>query len=217
MKAVPRSGRLLLAGVLAASLGAAGCGSAANTTSTQPSATTAASSPASSAALIPIASLNPPADELQGFSASGAPKTATSAQHWAEISDEGDEVGSEAARLTRNGFREGVGQHYKASGGQAALSLALVFDSPEGAAKEVRHYLQVDPRFGLHVESVKVPAIPGSIVIGEGPAGNVLFTSGRCFLLTGDELTPSATPMQVNAVPISAAIATYARVKRLCG
>jgi hypothetical protein len=216
MRVVPGSGRLLLAGMLATSLAATGCGGASSTSSTQTSATTEASSPASAAATIPTAALAPPQGGLEGFSASGAPRTATSAQRWSEISNEGDEVGAEAARLTRNGFREGVGQHYKAAGGRAALSLALVFDSPEGAAKEVRHYLQVDPRFGLHVESVKVPAIPGAIVVGEGPAGNVLFTTGRCFLLVGDELTPSATPAQVNAVPIAAATATYARVKRLC-
>jgi hypothetical protein len=161
-------------------------------------------------------SLVAPAGTMRGFRTSGAPQTATSAQRWAEISNEGDEVASEAARLARAGFREGVGQHYKAPAGPAALSLALVFSSSEGARKEVRHYLQVDPRFGLHVEGVKVAAIPGSVLVGEGPAGNVLFTTGRCFLLVGDELGPSATQAQVNAVPIAAATVLYRQVKALC-
>ena len=74
----------------------------------------------------------------------------------------------------------------------------------------------MDPHYGLHLETEKVPAIPGAIVVGEGPAGNVLFTTGRCFVLVGDKLGASSTTSQVNAVPIAATTALYKRVKRLC-
>jgi hypothetical protein len=214
---VSSRGRLILAGVLAASLGAAGCGgsSGSSTSSSTPTAQTVTSA-AAAAALIPPASLVP-TGAMQGFSPSGAMQTATSAQAWAQDSGESDEVAHETARLTSAGFREGVGQHYKGTASAAALSLALVFNSPEGAKKEVTHYLQVDPRYGLHLEGEKVAAIPGAMVVGEGPAGNVLFTTGRCFLLVGDELgAPSSSPSQVNAIPIAAATVLYSRVKSLC-
>jgi len=173
-------------------------------------------SAAAAAALIPPAKLVP-TGAMQGFTPSGAMQTATTPQGWAQSSSESDEVGHEAARLTSAGFREGVGQHYKGTDGSAALSLTLVFELPEGAKKEVTHYLQADPRYGLHLESEKVAAIPGSIIVGEGPAGNVLFTTGRCFVLVGDELkSSSSTPAQVNEVPIAAATALYKRVKGLC-
>jgi len=208
-----RGGRLMFAGMLAASLGAAGCGS--GSSSTHRSATTPA--PAGAVApLIRTASLLAPAGALAGFSPSGAPQTATSAQLWAQTSSESDEVAHEAARLRLEGFREGVGQHYTGASGAAALSLALVFNSSEGAKKEVTHYLQVDPHYGLHLEGAKVAAIPGSMIIGEGPAGNVIFTTGRCFMLVGDELGSGSAKTQVNAVPIAAATTLYQQVKRLC-
>ncbi len=214
-----RRGGLFLAGLLAAGLGAAGCGGSTSTSasSSTPTAAPTVTSGASAAAVIPPASLVAPAAAMQGYTPSGAMQTATAAQAWAQDSGESDEVSHETARLTGEGFREGVGQHYKGTAGSAALSLALVFNTPEGAKKEVTHYLQVDPRYGLHLESAKVAAIPGSIIVGEGPAGNVLFTTGRCFLLVGDELgAPSSSPSQVNAVPIAAATALYQHVKSLC-
>ncbi len=218
MTGVSRAGRLIIAGMLAASLGVAGCGGSSNSSSTSStqSATHTTPSPASSAALIRTASLIAPASAMTGFSTSGAPQTATSAQLWAQSSSESDEVAHEASRLKGEGFREGVGQRYTGTGGAAALSLALVFNSSEGANKEVTHYLQVDPHYGLHVESVKVPAIPGSVVVGEGPAGNVLVATGRCFLLVGDELGTGSTQAHVNAVPIAAASALYAQLKDIC-
>ena len=207
--------RLILAGLLAVSLGAAGCGGGGSAASTSTPTAQTVTSPAAAAALIHPASLVP-TGAMQGFTPSGAMQTATSPQGWAQSSAESDEVAHEAARLTSAGLREGVGQHYTGTAGAAALSLALVFNSPEGAKKEVTHYLQVDPRYGLHLESEKVAAIPGAIVVGEGPAGNVLFTTGRCFVLVGDKLGASFTPSQVNAVPIAAATALYNRVKSLC-
>ena len=215
---VSRRGWVILAGLLAASLGAAGCGGSTSTTSSSTTPTGARTvTSAAPAAVIPTASLVPPAGAMQGFSPTGAAQTATSPQGWAQSSSESDEVAHEAARLTSAGFREGVGQHYTGTASAAALSLALVFNAPEGARKEVTHYLQVDPRYGLHLEGEKVAAIPGSIIVGEGPAGNVLFTTGRCFLLVGDKLgAPSSSPSQVNAVPIAAASALYNRVKGLC-
>ncbi len=206
----------MLAGLLGASLLAAGCGGGSSSTSTPTATAQTVTSAAAAAALIHPASLVPTA-AMRGFTPSGAMQTATTPQSWAQGSSEKDEVGHEAARLTSAGFREGVGQHYKGTAGAAALSLALVFNTAEGAKKEVTHYLQVDPRYGLHVEGEKVAAIPGAIVVGEGPAGNVLFTTGRCFVLVGDELgSPSSTPSQVNAVPIAAATVLYDRVKSLC-
>ncbi len=210
-----RRGGLILAGLLAASVGAAGCGgSTTSSSSSTPTAQTVTSA-AAAAALIHPASLVPTGD-MQGFTPSGAVQTATTPQGWAQTSSESDEVAHEAARLTSAGFREGVGQHYKGTGGSAALSLALVFNTPEGAKKEVTHYLQVDPRYGLHLEGEKVAAIPEAIIVGEGPAGNVLFTTGHCFVLVGDELKSSSSASQVNAVPIAAATALYRRVKSLC-
>jgi hypothetical protein len=211
---VSRHSRLVLCAMLAASVGTAGCGGSGGSTSTGTGAAAVASTPTNA---ISPAMLVAPTGTLKGFSASGAPQTATSAQRWAQISNQSDEVSSETTRLEGEGFREGVGQHYKTTGGPAALSLVLVFNSAEGPKQEVKHYLQADPRFGLHLEEgVKVAAIPGSLVVGEGPAGNVLFTTGHCFVLVGDELGSSASQQQVNAVPIAAAAVLYQRVKRLC-
>jgi hypothetical protein len=213
---LPFRGRLLLAGLMVATLGAAGCGGSSGSTTASTATAQTVTSAAAGAALIHPASLVPTA-AMQGFTASGAMQTATSAQAWAQDSGESDEVAHETTRLTGEGFREGVGQHYKGTAGAAALSLALVFNTPEGAKKEVTHYLQVNPRYGLHLEGTKVPAIPGAVVVGEGPAGNVLFTTGRCFLLVGDQLgSPSSTPEQANALPIAAATALYNQVKSLC-
>lgn len=211
-----RRGGLVLAGLLAASLAAAGCGgSTSSTSSTSTPTAQTVTSPAAAAALLHPASLVP-TGAMQGFTPSGAMQTATTPQGWAQSSSESDEVTHETARLEGEGFREGVGQHYKGTADSAALSLVLVFNTSEGTKKEVTHYLEVDPRYGLHVEAEKVAAIPGAIVVGEGPAGNVLFTTGRCFVLVGDELKSSSTPSQVNAVPIAAATALYERIKSLC-
>jgi hypothetical protein len=210
-----RHGRPILCAMLAACVGAAGCGGGgAGSTSTGTGTAAVATTPTNA---IPPSALVAPTGTLKGFSASGAPQTATTAKRWAEISNQPDELSAETARLAREGFREGVGQHYKAAGGPAALSLVLVFESAEGAKQEVKHYLQADPRYGLHLEEgVTVAAIPGSLVVGEGPAGNVLFTTGDCFLLVGDDLGGSASQAQVNAVPIAAAAVLYGRVKRVC-
>jgi hypothetical protein len=213
IRGFPRHARLTIAGALAASLGLLGCGSGGGST---PTSAHTASSPAAAAVVIAPASLIAPAADMQGFSASGQPQTATSARRWAETSNEADEVAHETARLTREGFQEGVGQHYKGAAGSAAISLALVFSSAEGTRKEVTHYLEEDPHYGLHVEGVKVAAIPGAMVVGEGPAGNVFFTTGRCFLLVGDDLGGSGGQAQADAVPIAAATALYGQVKRSC-
>jgi hypothetical protein len=205
--------RPILAGMLAAGfLSATGCGSGAKSAGTGARSTASAAiatAPAAAALVLPAA-------DLHGFSTYGTPEIATTPQRWAAISNERDEVESEIKRLTRAGFQEGVGQHYKDAAGNGAMSLALVFDSAQGARGEVTRYLGLDPRYGLHVEGVKVAAIPGSVVVGEGPAGNVLFTTGRCFLLVGDQLGASATQAQVNTVTIAGASALYARVKGLC-
>jgi len=218
---VSHRGRPIVAGVLAASLlGAAGCGSGASSTGSGASSTSTAAhgtaSAAVAAALPAPAALVLPAADLHGFSADGPPEMATTPQRWAAISNESDEVESEIKRLTRSGFQEGIGQHYKNPAGNGAISLAIVFDSAQGARAEVTRYLGLDPRYGLHVEGVKVPAIPGAIVVGEGAAGDVIFTTGGCFLLVGDQLGASATQAQVNAVTIAGASALYGHVRELC-
>jgi hypothetical protein len=213
MTRVLHSRRLIIAGMLASSLGAAGCGGASSTTRTGSS---SAAPAITTGPLPPPASLLAPAADLPGFHVYGAPQAATSTRRWAEISNESDEVEGEVKRLTVKGFREGVGQHYKSASGQGAISLGLVFDSPRGAHEEVTRYLGLDPRYGLHVEDVKDSAIPGSVIVGEGAAGDVLFTTGRCFLLIGGQLGTSGSQAQVNAITIPAASAVYARVRGLC-
>jgi hypothetical protein len=212
--------KVIIAGMLMASLGAVGCGgSSSRTTSTRTGATTAASPPAAATAPIAPASLVAPAADLHGFSGSGTPQVATSARRWVEVGNmlTPAEVATEVAKLDREGFREGVGEHYSGASGQEAVSLALVFHSAQGARQEFDANLAVDQhRFGMQLEPVKIAAIPGSVLLGAGPDGNVVFTTGRCYLLVGDELRGSTSQAQVNAAPIAAATALYRRVKRLC-
>ncbi len=128
--------------------------------------------------------------------------------------------------LTREGFQEGVREAFQSGPGEA-ISVGIVFRSPRGA----RDYFspEVNPKRlrneGLELEHATVAAVPGAIVTGGGQNGNVLFTTGRCFVLVGNHVPEAgvsesahtaAEEKPVNAAPIAGATAVYQRVKHNC-
>lgn len=108
-----------------------------------------------------------------------------------------------------------------------AISVAVVFRSPQDA----RRYLssEVNPKElrndELELEHATIPGVPGALITGGGPDGNVLFTTGRCFVLVGNHVSETgvsesahtaAEEQAVNAAPIAGATAVYRRVKHAC-
>ncbi len=215
---------------------AGGCGSSSSSTAPTGTATTATVSapavPAAAGGPVSAALLVAQPSDLPGFSqANGTPDVATSATRWAEI-DHHSEPGSEPAdehevpNLTREGFREGVRESFQNGSGEA-ISIAVVFGSPQGA----RRYFssEVNPKRlrsdELELEHVTVPGVPGAVITGGGPNGNVSFTTGRCFVLVGNHVPETgvsesahsaAAEKPVNAAPIAGATAVYQRVKHVC-
>lgn len=224
----------LTAGILLVGVCAGGCGSS-STTSTGTATTAKVSAhafPAAAGEPVAAAVLVAQSRDLPGFSgAEGSPQVATSADRWAEI-DPHSEPGSEPAdqhevpNLTREGFQEGVRESFQNGSGEA-ISVGIVFRSPQGASQYFSS--EVNPKRlvndGLALEHVTIHGIPGAVITGGGPNGNVVFTTGRCFVLVGNHVPEAGVPESahtaaeekpVNAAPIAGATAVYERVKHDC-
>ncbi len=235
------SGRVrhaVIAGILVVGVCAGGCGSSsssgssAGTTSTRTAKVSAPTFPAAAGEPVPAALLVAQSRDLPGFSgAEGTPQVTTSAARWAEIDPRG-EPGSEPAdehevpKLTREGFQEGVRESFQSGSGEA-ISVGIVFRSPQAA----REYFstEVNPARLRHqelaLEHVTVPGVPGAVITGGGPNGNVFFATGRCFVLVGNHVPEAGVPESahtaaeekpINVAPIARATAVYQRVKHNC-
>jgi hypothetical protein len=129
----------------------------------------------------------------------------------------------EAARLKREGFREGVQELLSGTQGEA-LSLAVVFRTAKDAKRELKVSMSADVKAqgNVEVKQFSIASIPGAFAFTAseagkpGAAGNVLFTVGRCYLVVGDYLK-TGTVEQASAVPTGGGPAVYQKVKHLCG
>jgi len=163
--------------------------------------------------------------ELPGF-ATAKPKlrSATTASKYAKevLEDSPAEALKEVASLEHKGFREGVQELLSGAHGEA-LSLAVVFASAGAARRELKSGLSADIKAQgkATIKRFTVAAVPGASGFGVSEAGmpggaaNVLFASGRCFLLVGNSLR-EGTAEQVDAAPIAGATALYQHVKGIC-
>ncbi|MGO8907563.1 MAG: hypothetical protein ACLQMH_18355 [Solirubrobacteraceae bacterium] len=183
------------------------------------------SAPASAAAAIPPGSLVARPADLPGFAtASTKVRSATSPSRYASVvlGERPSQARSEAVRLKRKGFREGVQELLSGPQGEA-LSFALVLGSARIAEQEFQNSRRADLKGqgGAMVDRFAVPAIPGSLGFSAAEAGhsfaaaNVLFATGRCFFVVGDSLG-SATREQAASAPLAGATALYRRVRGLC-
>ena len=185
----------------------------------------AVSAPAFAAAAIPPASLVVHPDDLPGFATAKSELTsATSASRYARVvlGERPGEARSEVARLRREGFREGVQELLTSPQGEA-LSAAVVFSSARVARQELKTTLSEDinGQGKATLKRLTVAAIPGSAGFSAVEAGNsaaaanVLFATGRCFLVVGDSLN-NTTREQATSAPLAGATALYQRVRGLC-
>jgi hypothetical protein len=185
----------------------------------------AVSAPAIAAAAIPPASLVAHPDDLPGFAAAKIKlRSATSATRYVKVvlGESGREGRNEVTKLKRKGFQEGVQELLPSQQGEA-LSLALVFGSARVAKQELKAAISegVKAQGKAAIKQFTVAAIPGSFGFSafeagqSGGAANVLFSTGRCFLLVGNSLHTS-TLEQLSVAPIAGAMAVYQRVKSLC-
>ncbi len=224
----------MIAGILVVAVCAGGCGnsSSSDTASTGTAKVSTPTVPVAAGEPVPAALLVAQSRDLPGFGgAEGTPEVTTSAARWAEIDPRG-EPGSEPAnqhevpRLTREGFQEGVRESFQSGSGEA-ISVGIVFRSPRGASEYF--HTEAKPKQlrneGLALEHATVPGVRGAVVTGGGPNGNVLFTTGRCFVLVGNHVPEAgvsesahtaAEEKPVNAAPIAGATAVYQRVKHSC-
>ena len=176
------------------------------------------------AAIAPRSLVAHPAD-LPGFT-SAKPKlrSATSPSRYARVvlGERSREARSEVARLKRQGFREGVEELFSGAQGEA-LSFALVLGSAAAARQELQHSKReaLKAEVTAVIERYSVPAVPGAFAFSAVEAGhpsavaNVLFATGRCFLLVGDSLR-DADSEQAAAAPLAGATALSRRVRGLC-
>jgi uncharacterized membrane protein YtjA (UPF0391 family) len=154
------------------------------------------SAPAIAATAIPPASLVAHRDDLPGFAAAKIKlRSATSATRYVKVvlGESGREGRNEVTKLKRKGFQEGVQELLPSRQGEA-LSLALVFGSARVAKQELKASISegVKAQGKATIKRFTVAAIPGSFGFSafeaghSGGAANVLFSTGRCFLLVGN-------------------------------
>jgi hypothetical protein len=182
-------------------------------------------SPALAATPIPPALLVVHPQDLPGFfGAKSTLSSAMSALLYAQQSgDTPQEAEVEVTHLQSEGFYEGVSE-ILAKAQNEAVSNALVFDSAQSAKHELIANLSEDLKSHAKdgLKRFHVPAIPGSVGLDQlqngkpGAAGNVLFVTGRCFLLVGDVVRDALSRRQGIKAPIAGAIVLYRRIKHLC-
>jgi hypothetical protein len=182
-------------------------------------------SPALAATPIPPKLLVVHPQDLPGFlGAKSTLSSATSALLYAQQSgDSPQEAEVEVTHLQSEGFNEGVSETL-AKAHNEAVSNALVFDSTQSAKHELMANLSEDLKSHAKDELKRfhVLAIPGSVGLDQfqngkpGAAGDVLFSTGHCFLLVGDVIREASSREQGIKAPIAGAIALYKRIKNVC-
>jgi hypothetical protein len=192
-----------------------------------------ACAPAWSAGPLPAAQLVARVHDLPGFAGARVHLSSTrSAFTWAHQGQgtwTQDEV--QTSTLRTLGFEQGVEAFFTATAREAhghhreAVSEALVFptaSSAESALKaSVPEALSVYGKQGMR-EFPGPAIIPGSISLDafspgvRGRAGNVFFSTGRCFFVVGDFVYSATTRAQADRAPLAGALALYRRDRRLC-
>jgi hypothetical protein len=163
-------------------------------------------------------------NDLPGFKGGKGHYLATaSATRWAEGEETTAEAEKEHAYLISEGFIEGVASTVAAKG-RESVGETLVFNTSSAAqttlANAATEVAKPDGKESL--ARFRVVGIPGSVGLGfytpkhRGTASNVLFATGRCFVLVADRVVHGTTLAQANRAPVTAARRLYKRVRNLC-
>jgi hypothetical protein len=162
--------------------------------------------------------------DLPGFKGGKGHYFATaSATKWAEGEETAAETEKEHAYLVSEGFVEGVASTVVAKG-RESVGETLVFNTSSAArttlANAATEIAKPDGKESL--ARFRVTGIPGSVGLGfytlkqRGTASNVLFATGRCFVLVADRVVHARTLVQANRAAVTAAKRLYKRVHNLC-
>jgi hypothetical protein len=162
--------------------------------------------------------------DLPGFEGSkGHYSDTTSARAWAEGEETAAQAEKKYAYLISEGFLEGVSSSIVAKG-REAVGEALVLKT-SSAAQTTLTSASTDVGKPIGDEKLvrfRVRGIPGSVGFGfytpkrRGTASNVLFATGRCFVLIADRVVQAKTLAQANRAPVAAAKRIYGRTRNLC-
>lgn len=175
---------------------------------------------------IPPATLVPSASQLPGFAhAKFTIHATTSIDFYVEEFTEDSRLQevAESSELQRLGFEEASEEYFTAPG-REGVAEAVVLNSPASAISEFTTSLRSDhasfEKRGL--VQAPVPGLPGAVALGDfvggrrGATDNVLFTSGRCFLLVADRLPHASNRAQGARAPVAAAKALAVSAKSAC-
>ncbi len=126
----------------------------------------------------------------------------------------------EIARLRGDGFREGVEEFFSGLRGEA-ISIAYVLGSHRAARRLLAAEGAEDiSEAGTGVTRFPVPSIPGAIgyegLEAGGGYANVLFVTGRCYLVVGNAIHILLGAEQPTITPIAGAVYLHRRLAHLC-
>jgi hypothetical protein len=182
-------------------------------------------SPSAAATLIAPAALVAHQQDLPGFAgAKSWLDSTTSASVFArDLDDSWSEAESEAAYLRHEGFREGVEEGFH-SARREGVSVAFVFGSPRAAEHELVSSTAQDVKEfdKLTLQRFTVRGVPGSVGLGSflqrkhAVVADVLFSTGRCFLVIGSFVRNARSSAQGTSAPIAGAQTLYKRTRGLC-
>jgi hypothetical protein len=162
--------------------------------------------------------------DLPGFKGGKGHYFATaSATRWAEGEETAAEAEKEHAYLVSEGFIEGVASTVIAKG-RESVGETLVFNTSSAAQTTLAHAATeiAKPDGKESLARFRVVGIPGSVGLGfytpkqRGTASNILFATGRCFVLVADRVVHARTLSQANRAPVTAAKRLYKRVRNIC-
>lgn len=162
--------------------------------------------------------------DLPGFKGGKGHYFATaSATRWAEREETAAEAEKEHAYLVSEAFIEGVASTVIVKG-RESVGETLVFKTSSAAqttlARAATEVAKPDAKESL--ARFRVEGIPGSVGLGfytpkqRGTASNILFATGRCFVLVADRVVHASTLEEANRAPVAAAKRLYKRVRDLC-
>ena len=178
---------------------------------------------------LPVVQLVPRARELPGF-VRGEYKLRSGASllKWLKSlpSETAAEARKGAARLRREGFREGAQATFASEGG-GGVAASIVFATPVGARAELAT-ATAEERAQSEREHVppptvfRAPAVAGSEGFtasqqeGERRYADLYFVLGRCFISVSDAWYGPSSEFEVVEAPIAGATAVYRRAARIC-
>lgn len=183
--------------------------------------------PAGAATVPPPSSLMLHAGDMPRFvPARGQPQVTIDANQFARsLEPSPGQARREAVTLRSLGFQEGVSELFVVPHSHdQALSVAVVLASPLAAqiqlARTVPSIFEGQFPFAV-LRGFTDAAVPGSLgLAASGPVGgavNVVFTTGRCYMLVGQAVTRGKPSARTLAGPVIAgATALYGRASGVC-